>query len=134
MSQFTRDFRLAARTLVQQPGFALAAILTLALGIGGNTAIFSIVDSVLLNPPPFREPDRVAVVWASNPVLAQAAGLEDKLPVSGGDFYDWQRESRSFESLAMVEPETMTLTGSRRFDPASRSPAASVPGAKRTSS
>jgi putative ABC transport system permease protein len=119
VSHFNRDLRFAARTLAQQPGFTLAAVLTLALGIGGNTAIFSIVDSVLLNPPPFRDPDRVAVVWAANPALAQAAGLENKLPVSGGDFYDWQRENRSFASLAMVEPETMTLTGQgepKQFD------------------
>jgi putative ABC transport system permease protein len=115
MSAVIQDLRFAARGLARQPGLALAAVLTLALGIGGNAAIFSVVDAALLEPPPFRDPGRLVVAWASNPALAQSAGLADQLPVSYGDFYDWRRESRSLEGLAMVQPAAMALTG--RGDP-----------------
>src|SRR3954470_667310 len=111
MSHFIQDLRLAARSLRRQPGLALAAVLTLALGIGVNSAIFSIVDAMLLTPPPFVDPDRLVFVWPSNPPLAQSAGLPDKLPASPALFYDWQRESRSFTHLAMLQPGRMTLTG-----------------------
>ncbi|HEV3455262.1 MAG TPA: ABC transporter permease [Thermoanaerobaculia bacterium] len=111
MSALVQDLRFAARGLARQPGLVLAAVLTLALGIGGNTAIFSVVDSALLMPPPFRDPGRLVVAWASNPGLAQSAGLADKLPVSYGDFYDWRRQSRGLERLALVQPATMALTG-----------------------
>jgi putative ABC transport system permease protein len=115
MGASIQDLRFAVRGLARQPGLAVAAVLTLALGIGGNAAIFSVVDSALLEPPPFRDPGRLVVAWASNPALAQSAGLADKLPVSYGDFYDWRRESRSLERLALVQPATMALTG--RGDP-----------------
>jgi putative ABC transport system permease protein len=111
MSNLIRDLRFAARTLAKQPALALAAIVTLALGIGANSAIFSVVNSALLTPPPFREPGRLVVAWASNPELARQAGLPDKLPVSSGDFYDWQRESRSFSHLALVGADRITLSG-----------------------
>ncbi len=115
LSALSQDLRFAARGLARQPGLAVAAVLTLALGIGGNAAIFSVVDSALLEPPPFRDPGRLVVAWGSNPALAQSAGLADKLPVSYGDFYDWRRESRSLERLALVQPAAMALTG--RGDP-----------------
>ncbi len=111
MSPLAQDVRVAARTLVKQPGLAVAAVLTLALAIGGNTAIFSVVDSVLLSPPPFHEPGRLVVIWASSPEMARAAKLEDKLPTTPGDFYDWQRQSRSFQQLAMFQPDRMRMTG-----------------------
>src|SRR5882724_3546108 len=111
MNHFTQDLRLAARALRRQPGLALAAVLTLALGIGANTAIFSIVDAVLLTPPPFQEPGQLVVAWDSNPPMAQAAGIPDKLPATNGLFYDWQKESHSFAHLAMVQPDRMNLTG-----------------------
>jgi putative ABC transport system permease protein len=111
MSRLIDDLRLAVRGLARQPGLVLAAVVTLALGIGGNTAIFSVVNAVLLVPPPFRDPGRVVVAWASNPALARSAGLADKLPVAYGDFYDWQRESHGFERLALVQAGTMALTG-----------------------
>lgn len=110
METFTQDLRFAVRTLLKRPGFTFIAVLTLALGIGANTAIFSVVDSVLLAPLPFRNPDRLMVVWASNPELAAKVGLADKLPVSPGAFYDW-KESKSFEKMAMVRSERLSLTG-----------------------
>jgi predicted permease len=111
MSNLTQDLRFAVRNLGKQPALVLAAVLTLALGIGANTAIFSFVDSVLLTPPPFREPDKVVVAWASNPQAAKAFGVQE-LPLSNAIFYDWQRESRSFQSLSLLQSDSMTLTGS----------------------
>src|SRR5215211_5901529 len=78
------DIRYAARTLVRTPGFALTTILTLALGIGATTAIFSVVKAVVLEPLPYREPDRLVVVRLSYP-----------------DYIDVQRSSRSFERMAV---------------------------------
>jgi putative ABC transport system permease protein len=111
MSQLTQDLRLAFRSLRQQPGLALAAILTLALGIGVNSAIFSIVDSVLLTPPPFRQPDRLVIVWASDPVTAKRVGIEDKIPVTNPNLSDLQQGSRSFERLGLVSANRLALTG-----------------------
>ncbi len=111
MSDFRQDVQFAIRTLAKQPALAVAAILTLALGIGANTAIFSVVDAALLKPPPFREPGRLVIAWSSNPDLARQAGLKDKLPVSYGDFYDWQRSLRSFSHLALAGGSHVTMSG-----------------------
>lgn len=110
MSQFLQDLRIALRGFVRQPTISLTVVLTLALGIGANTAIFSFVDSVLLTPPPFREPDRVVVLWAENPQVSKAFGL-DQLPISNAVFYDLQRESTSFDAMGMLQSDRMTLTG-----------------------
>jgi predicted permease len=111
MSDLIQDLRFAARTLAKQPALALAAIATLALGIGANTAIFSVVNSALLTPPPFREPGRLVVAWSSMPELARRAGLPDRLPATYGAFYDWQRQARSFSYLALASADRMILTG-----------------------
>ncbi len=105
------DLRFAARNLAKQPGLAIVAVLTLALGIGANTALFSVIDSVLLTPPPFREPGQLIVAWGSNPELARAVGLPDKIPISNGDFYDWQSGVPSFRHLAMLRSDRVNLTG-----------------------
>src|SRR3984957_10153194 len=106
------NLRFAARMFARQPTLAAAALLTLALGIGANSAIFSVVDSTLLEPPPFREPGRVVVAWTTSPAAARQSGLaEDKFGVSWGDFYDWQRQARSFSRLAMFEPDSVNLSG-----------------------
>jgi putative ABC transport system permease protein len=109
MSQLTQDLRFAVRNLSKQPALALAAILTLALGIGVNAAIFSIVDSVLLQPPPFRDPDRVAVIWASNPEFARSIGIEDELPSAPAHIEDWGK-AQSIESIASLQANRMVLT------------------------
>ena len=70
----TKDLLFTWRSLARQPAFAFAAILTLALAIGANTAIFSVVDSVLLAPVPFSDPERVVVVWGVNPEMAKLMG------------------------------------------------------------
>lgn len=110
METLLQDLRFAGRTLLKQPAFTLIAILTLALGIGANTAIFSVVDSVLLAPLPFRHAERLMMIWASNPELARKVGLPDKLPVSPATFYDW-KTAGSFEKMAMVTADRLNLTG-----------------------
>ncbi len=110
METLLQDLRFAGRTLLKRPAFTVIAILTLALGIGANTAIFSVVDSVLLAPLPFRDPERLTMIWASNPELARQVGLPDKLPVSPATFYDW-KTAKSFEKMAIVASDRLSLTG-----------------------
>ena len=91
-----QDMRYGARTLLKQPGFSLIAVLTLALGIGANTAIFSVVNAVLLRPLPFAEPERLVWLWDTIPQLGTA-------PMSLPDFLDWKSQNQSFEHLAAFQ-------------------------------
>src|SRR5262249_54459957 len=91
-----QDLRYGARTLVKQPGFTLTAVLTLALGIGANTAIFSVVNAVLLKPLPFAEQERLVWLWDTQPQLPTA-------PASLPDFLDWKEQNRSFKYLAAFQ-------------------------------
>ncbi len=93
MSDWTAAFIYAIRTLRRQPTFALVAVLTLALGIGANTAIFSVIKTVVLNPLPYADPEQIAIVWEVNPEGNQG-------PVSSPTFEDWKREAKTFESMA----------------------------------
>jgi MacB-like periplasmic core domain len=90
------DLRYSVRTLRRSPGFALSAILALALGIGANTAVFSVVDAVLLKPLPYAEPDRLVRLYERN----AAEGIE-RGPVSPGTFIDWRSRSHSLERVAV---------------------------------
>ncbi|HJR43122.1 MAG TPA: ABC transporter permease, partial [Gemmatimonadaceae bacterium] len=94
MDEIKQDLAYAVRSLRSAPGFALVTLLTLALGIGANTAIFSVVRGVLLRPLPFAEPERVVRVWHANP----AAG-ESRSVVSEPDYRDWLAAATSFASL-----------------------------------
>jgi putative ABC transport system permease protein len=111
MDTLRQDLRFAVRTLLRRPTLTFLAVLTLALGIGANTAIFSVVNSVLLAPLPFHDPDRLVVVWASSPELAKAVGLPDTLPVASGDFYDWKAQSTKLADLSLVGSNRHALTG-----------------------
>lgn len=99
------DLRIAIRALWRAPGFAVAAILTLAVGIGANTAIFSVVDGVLLRPAPFSNFDRLVMVWQTD----RASGTTRE-PSSVPDYFDAQKTSRSFTKLAALAPTELNLT------------------------
>jgi putative ABC transport system permease protein len=102
-----QDLRFGARMLMKQPGFTLIAVLTLALGIGANTAIFSVVKGVLLSPMPFPEPERLVTVWERYPAL----NIERNDPAAA-NYVDWKAQSQSFDSLAMFTwVKGVNLTG-----------------------
>ena len=104
LSGLFRDSRYASRSLRKGPGVAAAAIATLALGIGANTAIFSVFQGVVLEPLPYPQPGRLAVVALFNRSLGYATRL------SYPDFLDWQRDSGSFEQIAAFADEGFDLT------------------------
>ncbi len=106
MTSIWQDIRYGGRVLARGPVFTVVAILTLALGIGANTAIFSIVDAVLLRPLPFAEPDRLVMLWET----AKSTG-EDQVPVAPADYFDWQAGSRELEAMAAFHPWSFNLTG-----------------------
>ena len=94
------DLRYAIRLLAKNPGFTVVAALTLALGIGANTAIFSVVDAVLLRPLPYHDPNRLVMLWENSPRRSF-----DREYVSPPDFADWRAESRAFGSFAFWSGE-----------------------------
>src|SRR5690242_3862017 len=106
MDALIKDLRYAARMLQKQPGFTLVAIVTLALGIGANTAIFSLVNSILLRPLPYRDPDRLVRMIQSSPKLDLATW-----GVSQADFAAYRDQNRSFESVALYNSNGTNLTG-----------------------
>src|SRR6185503_14370704 len=106
METLLRDIRYGARSLLKRPAFTLIAVLTLALGIGANTAIFSVVNTVLLRPLPYRDAQRVVTLWQNN---AKAGVVRND--VSPANFLDWQEQSRSFESMAGIEPFGFSMIG-----------------------
>ncbi len=106
MSTVLNDLRYAIRQLAKSPGFAAIAIITLALGIGANTAIFSVVNAVLLNPLPYPQPDRIVALFRNTPNFRTGS-------ISYPDFDDWRRENQSFSSAAAYrEMGGVTLSGS----------------------
>ena len=101
-----RDVRYAMRLLLRAPGFAAAAIITLALGIGANAAIFSVVRAVVLKPPPYRDPSRV-VAFLNSRTGAPGSITSSSLP----DYEDWQRQLTSFDGLGLLSGWTFNITG-----------------------
>ncbi|HEX2191514.1 MAG TPA: ABC transporter permease [Longimicrobiaceae bacterium] len=101
-----QDLRYALRTLGRSPGFTAVAVLTLALGIGANTAIFSVVNGVLLQPFPYPEADRIVTLWQHD----RAAGVE-RDEVSAANLLDWRERSRSFSGMAAIEPYGLDFQG-----------------------
>ena len=106
MESLIQDVRYAFRMLLRKPGFAAVAVFTLALGIGANTAIFSLVNAVLLRPLPFAEPDRLALIKESLPKL----GWLD-LSTSAAEFLDYRDGNRVFEEIAGFTDQSLNLTG-----------------------
>jgi putative ABC transport system permease protein len=106
MGTFLQDLRYGVRMLLKRPGFTVIAVLALALGIGANTAIFSVVNAVLLRPLPFGEPERLVMVWGSAPQLGY-----DLLPATAPETVDWREQSKVFEHLAAFKSWAWTMTG-----------------------
>jgi putative ABC transport system permease protein len=110
MNQLWQDLRYGARMLIKQPGFTLIAALTLALGIGANTAIFSVINALILNPPRIAEADRVASIWRTE---------KDKRSegyISYLDLQDWRSQSQSFEAIAGYKPNGFILLNDQQAE------------------
>jgi putative ABC transport system permease protein len=101
-----QDLRFGVRILLKNPGFTMVAMVTLALGIGVNTAIFSIVNAVLLRPLPFKDPARLVTVWESNAAKGQTHGA-----VGAANFTDWRNQNQVFDSLVAYFSWNYNLTG-----------------------
>src|SRR5438067_13844573 len=105
------DLKLAFRQLRKSPGFTFVAVLTLALGIGANTAIFSIINSVLLRHLPYPNADRIMV-------LNESSGPGQDFSVALPDYFDWQKETKTSEHLARTHKESRNLSGMPGRQPA----------------
>ena len=101
-----KDIQFAARSLLKRPGFTLIVVLTLALGIGANAAVFSVINAVLLRPLPYRDADRVVTLWQNN----IKAGIP-RNDVAPANFIDWSEQSTSFEAIAGIEPFGFSMVG-----------------------
>src|ERR687895_645063 len=99
------DLRYGVRMLLNAPRVTVAALLSLALGIGANTAMFTVINAVMLKPLPYVQPDRLVSVWETAPD-------SNRRPVAPANFIDWRRDARSFESLAAWDEVSVNLTGS----------------------
>jgi len=106
MTGLLEDVRHASRRFRKSPGFTAVAVLTLALGIGANSALFSVVHEVLLRPLPYKDPDSLVMVWQQNP---HRGWLENA--VSGANFRDWQKQNHVFADMAAFESLSFNLTG-----------------------
>src|SRR5690349_24850232 len=104
METLLQDLRHGARMLAKSPGFAAIAILTLALGIGANTALFSVVNGVLLNPLAYPQSGQLVAVYGKTPGF-------DHAPVNYPNFLDWQRATRTFSSMAMYRNQDYNFVG-----------------------
>ena len=100
------DLRSSSRTLVKHPGFAITTTLILALGIGANTTIFSVVNAILMRPLPYEDPDRLVMIWETN----HTQGLPRSI-VSPANFLDWKKQNQSFEDLSAFRFWYYTVTG-----------------------
>jgi putative ABC transport system permease protein len=101
-----QDLRYGLRILLKKPGFTAVAVLALALGIGANTAIFSVVNAVLLRPLPFKEPERLVMVWEHNRPRGRTTNV-----INPGNFLDWRDQNTVFEQMASFYDDQLNLTG-----------------------
>jgi predicted permease len=107
LEDFWQDLRYGVRMLRKQPGFTLVAALTLALGIGANTAIFSVVNAVLMRPLPYHDPARITMIWSDNP--ATQLGLHE-MPPTNADIADWREQNHVFERIAAYRSSFANLS------------------------
>jgi len=113
MPTILQDLRYAARLLLRTPGFTVVAVLTLALGIGANTAIFTVVNALLLKPLPYADPDRLVMVWQD---FRGRGGPIDEWGTPG-NYVDWRAQKDLFEEIAMISGWRPTLTGGPEAEP-----------------
>jgi putative ABC transport system permease protein len=106
LADLLHDLRYAVRTQVKNPAFTIVAVMALALGIGANTAIFSVVNTVLLRPLPYKDPDRLVMVWED----ATKAGYPRDVPTNA-NFIDWRDQNHVFEGMAAIAYDSFNLTG-----------------------
>ena len=111
MDTLLHDFRYGMRMLRRSPGFTAVAVLTLALGIGANTAIFSMVNGILLRALPYLQP---AQLYSINEFVPQLSAYGPRLPVTGGNFLAWKNESHAFSMMALIDAEGSSLLGMGR--------------------
>ena len=103
MTGFWQDLRLALRSVRKQPGFTLTAAITLALGIGANTAIFSVINALILNPPNIHDAEHVVALWRT------AKDKRSKGPASYLDLHEWNSQNHTLEGIAGYKPNGFTL-------------------------
>src|SRR5215472_4439980 len=104
MDTLLKDIRFGARMLLKHPGVTAIAVITLALAIGANTAIFSVLNAVLLRPLPYRDPDRLVSLWARVPE-------HGRWRTTPANFFDWKKQNTTFEDMSAFGAAIMTVTG-----------------------
>src|SRR5262249_53777760 len=124
MQTLWQDLRYGARMLLKKPGFTFVAVITLGLGIGANTTMFSVVNGMLLRPLPFNDPERLVHLGEESPKVGMGA-----MGVSFTDFTDWRARSRSFKEMALYEEDSFTLASGNATERAER-----IEGARVTAS
>ena len=130
METLIKDVKWSLRMLRRQPGFAAMVIITLALGIGANTALFSVVNAVLLQPLPYHEPDRLVRVWSARPEDGVTHGTTSTL-----DLQDWFEQNASFEDIGgypALHMRGFVLTGQDRPEEIATSPTSPKVSSKRS--
>jgi len=109
MDELVQDLKYSLRQLMRKPGFSAVLVLTLALGVGANTAVFSVIHGVLLRPLPYPEPDRLAVIWSQFPTMQL-----NEFPASFPEYADFREQTRAFEDVGAWRGSERTLTGGDR--------------------
>ena len=109
MESLIQDLRYAFRMLIKKPGFTVVAVLTLALGIGANTAIFSVINGVMLRSLPYRDAERLTVLWETNAKAGQEPNLRNEVAL--GNFIDWREQSEAFDEIGALYYTSLNMTG-----------------------
>src|SRR5882724_8450143 len=111
MGTIMQDVRYAVRMLLKNPGFTFVAVIAVALGIGANSAMFSVINAVLLRPLPYHEPDRLVTIWEESPERDMY-----EMPISFANFRDWVDQNHNFEHISAYTFPNLNLTGAGEPD------------------